>query len=167
MHSHQEDCARPSIGRRGVLKTSAWTLPVVSVAIAAPAAAASGITAPGSIYVQPISLWGGGGQPAQGNFVVQAVKGVDGDTRTVDLSPVATLYRLVDGTREVVGTLTVSPSASAPVRLDGGSQQFTFNDSSRPLVQGTTYVVSVVATGIVSDGALYTATLESSQYTAW
>lgn len=167
MHSHQQNSALPRIGRRGVLKASAWTLPVVSVAIAAPAAAASITTAPGSIYVQQISLWGGGGQSAQGNFVVQAVKGVDGDIRTVVLSPVATLYRLVNGTREVVGTLTLSPSASGPVRLDGGSQQFTFNDSSLPLVQGTTYVVSVVATGIVSDGALYTATLESSPYTAW
>ena len=167
MHSHQENCAPSDIARRGVLKASAWTVPVVSVAIAAPAAAASVTTAPGSIYVQQISLFGGGGQPAQGNFVVQAVKGVDGDTRTVVLSPVATLYRLVNGTRELVGTLTLSPSASAPKLLDGGSQQFTFNDSSLPLVQGTTYVVSVVATGIVSDGALYTATLESSQHTAW
>lgn len=165
--SSEKRASRP-VSRRTVVGAAVWATPVVAVVAATPAHA---VGSPGSslgkgnIVIQPISFWGGGGQTPQGNFGVQASSSVDGDSRTVVLMATAMLQRLVDGSWQDVGSISLTPSSYSG-NLDGGHQQFSFAGGPA-LIKGATYRVVVNASGTQSDGVVLVANRVSVSYEPW
>lgn len=154
------------ITRRTVVGTAVWATPVIAIVSAAPAHAAASSTQ-GTIVIQQINMWGGGGSSPGGNFVVQASKGEVGDTRLVKLTATATLeVQDAEGAWSVVGNIPLTP-ASFEVSLDGGSGQFAFASGGPTLTTGMTYRVRVSAQGMQSDDVMVSALSTSGSYTAW
>lgn len=150
------------VSRRSVTG-AIWTAPVVVGLAATPAYAASPSKA--TITINPSALWGGVGQPVQGNFTVVLNSTVNGDQRTGSIGVTATLQWHVGGNWEDVGNVPLSPDPPVTKNLDGGYQTFDFASSAPALTKGQTYRVVVNVTVVQSDGATVTATGSFADYT--
>ncbi|MGP4031801.1 hypothetical protein [Pseudarthrobacter sp. 1C304] len=112
--SQTENLAAPkaSFDRRSVVKTAAWSVPVIAAAIAAPAAAASAGNA--TVTLAPV--------PAAGttSFVRVGQEGSPGQTRYGAASPKLTIQNgqgAIAG--DITGIITITPNAPVAEKAPG------------------------------------------------
>ena len=146
---------KASFDRRSVVKTAAWSVPVIAAAIAAPAAAASVVTPPTPTGNVVTTLEGAGtavtylGTPDMGGTTPKTVKIVNNTSAalkgnaaiTVTLTPISPatagirIGKIVGGTTSVPGTWStgnaITTTFVVPADLAiGASQTFAFDLTS-------------------------------------